>query len=231
METEINQSQVSLKWFEIWRIAFLHPTIHTFSKIVSDSKASTRWGVIWAAITALIIWIVGPQRTLWWGLVADNFGLDAASYFVAIGTIVFPIFGVITFLISVAMSHGLARLFNGKGTFHQLVFCWGVIQLPFIIFSGLTFNILPYTYSIFRSLTSSEMNFSVMRINLLISVLIALAGILYLFYAQVVAFSAVEKFSIGKGLGILILLGIILGIASSCLSYGIRGMLMRPLRY
>ena len=79
METEINQSQVSLKWFEIWRIAFLHPTIHTFSKIVSDSKASTRWGVIWAAITALIIWIVGPQRTLWWGLVADNFGLDAAS--------------------------------------------------------------------------------------------------------------------------------------------------------
>jgi hypothetical protein len=179
----------------------------------------------------LIIWIVGPQRTLWWGLVVNNFGPDAASYFVAIGTIVFPIFGVVAFLISAAMSHGLARLFNGEGTFHQLVFCWGVMQLPFIIFSGLAFNILPYMYSIFRSLTSSEMNSSVMRIILLISVLITFAGILYLFYAQVVAFSAVEKFSVGKGFGILILLGIILGITSACLSYGLQGMLMRFLRY
>lgn len=231
METEIDSSQLSLKWFEIWRMAFLHPTIQTFLQIVSDSKASTRWGIIWMAITTLIIWIVGPQRTLWWGLVANNLGLDAASYFIAIGTIVFPVFGVVAFLISVAISHGLARLFNGKGTFHQLVFCWGVIQLPFIIFSGLAFNILPYSYSIFRSLTSSEMNFSVMRITLLISVLIALAGILYLFYAQVVVFSAVEKFSIGKGFGILFLSGIILGITSSCLSYGLQGMLMRSLRH
>ena len=230
METEFNSSQVSLKWFEIWRIAFLHPTIQTFSQIVSDSKASTRWGIIWMAITGFIIWIVGPLRTVW-GLAADIFGLDVASYFVAIGTIVFPVFSVVAFLVNVAMSHGLARLFNGKGIFHQLVFCWGVIQLPFIIFSGLAFNILPYTYSIYRSLTSSEINFSVMRINFLISVLITMAGILYLFYAQVVAFSAVEKFSIGKGLGVLILLGVILGITSSCLSYGIQDILMMSLGY
>jgi hypothetical protein len=224
METKADPTQLSLKWFEIWRIAVFHPTIQTFSQIVSDPKASTRRGIIWMGITALIIWIVGPQRDLWWGLVANQFGLKTASYFVVIGTIVSPILGVIALLINAAMSHGLARLFNGAGTFHQLVFCWGVIQLPFILFSGLAFNLLPYTYSIFRLLSSNELNFSVMRIILLISVLIAIAGILYLFYAQVVAFSAVEKYGIGKGFGILILLAIVLGIASACLSFGFQAM-------
>jgi hypothetical protein len=138
---------------------------------------------------------------------------------------------VVTLLISAAMSHGLARLFNGAGTFHQLVFCWGVIQLPFIVILGLAFNILPYTYSIFRVLSSSEINYSVMGLILLVSALIAMGGILYLFYAQVVGFSAVEKFGIGKGFGILILLVVVLGIASACLSFGFQAMLMQFLRY
>ena len=231
MDTEINSSQVSLTWFEIWRTAFVHPTIQTFSQIVSDSKTSTRWGILWMAISALIVWIVGPQRTIWWGLVAENFGLDAASNFLVIGPVAFSFLAVIALLINAAVSHGLARLFNGAGTYHQLVFCWGVIQLPFIVFSGLAFNFLPYTYSIFRLLSSSEMNISVMSIILLVSMLIATGGILYLFYAQVVGFSAVEKFGIGKGFGVLTMLAVVLGIASVCLSFGFQAIEMMFLRY
>src|SRR5512135_2726025 len=128
---ETSPTQTSLNWFEIWRMAFLHPTIHSFSRMISDPKASIQLGILWSVITSLIIWIVGPQRTIWWGLVANQFGLEAASYFVVIGTVSFPILGVIALLINAAIAHGLSKLFAGAGTLHQLVFCWGVMQLPF----------------------------------------------------------------------------------------------------
>jgi len=231
MEENNNQAQISLKWFEIWRSAFLHPTIQIFSQIAGDPKASTGWGIFLMAISGLIVWIIGPQRNLWWGMVADTFGLKPASLFLIIGTVVFPILGVIALLINAALSHGLARLFNGAGTFRQLVFCWGVIPLPFILITGLA-SLLPwYTYSIFRMLSSGPTNFAVLEIILLISGLIAAAGILYLFYAQVVAFSAVEKCGIGKGFGILILTAIIISIASSFLSFGFQAMLMKVFQY
>jgi len=228
---EATPAQRPLNWLEIWRMAFLRPTIDTFSRIMSDPKASIKWGIFWSGISTLILWILGPQRTLLWDLVANQFALEAASYFVVIGTIAFPILGVIAMLINAAISHGLSKLFAGAGTFQQLVFCWGVMQPPFILFSGLALYILPYLYSIFRLLSSSETNFSVLRIIYLISLLIAVAGVLYLFYAQVVALSAVEKFSIGKGLGILILSACVLGIASACLSIGLQAVVLKSLRY
>ena len=231
METETNSIQISLNWFEIWRMAFLRPTVKTFSRIISDPKASTKWGIIWMAITVFMIWWIGPQRPIWWGQAANIFGFKAASYFVVIGAIAAPILGVSAMLITSAIAHGLARLFEGAGTFHQLVYCWGVMQFPFILFSALSFYLLPYLYFIFRLLSSGEYTFSTARIILLIIALIAMALILYLFYAEVVAFSAVEKFDIGKGFGILILLAIIVGIASAWLSSGFRAVVMRSLRY
>jgi hypothetical protein len=228
---EANPAQQSLNWLEIWRMAFLRPTIDSFSRIINDPKASIKWGILWSALSALILWILGPQRSFLWGLVADQFGLEAASYFLVIGTVALPILGVIALLINAAISHGLSRLFAGAGTFHQLVFCWGAIQPPFILFSGLAFNLLPYVYSLFRSLSSSEMNFSVLRIISLVGLLVAVAGILYLYYAQVVALSAVEKFRIGKGLGILILAACVLGIAGAVLSCGFQAVVMKSWRY
>lgn len=231
MDAESDKIQISLNWIEIWRAAFLHPTIKTFSRLISNPKASYKWGIIWMGITVLIIWLVGPQRDVWIGTVNSIFGPPAVSYFVLFGGILAPMLGVIVLLINAAIAHGFARLFNGAGTFHQLVFCWGVMQLPFILFSLLAFYFLPFTYWLFRLLSSSEMNFSAMRIILLISVLIATAGILYLFYAQVVGFSAVEKFDVGKGLGVLILYALVLGIASACSSYGFQAVLMKFIRY
>jgi hypothetical protein len=220
-----------MNWFEIWRTAALHPTIQAYSQIVNDPKASIRWGILWMGITALIIWGLDPQRQLWWGMVANHFGPKIATYFNIIGIVVFPLLVVIALLINAAMSHGLAHLFDGSGTYQKLVFCWGVIALPFILFVELGFSFLPFAYNIYRSLSSSEMNFSIMRINLLISALIATAGLLYLFYAQLVAFSTVEKFGIGKGFGILILLAIILGVVSVCLSFAVQAMVMKLLLY
>jgi len=213
METETDPSQMSLKWFWIWRNAFLRPTINTFSRIISHPKASTKWGITWMAISAFIFWFVGPQRQLLSAIVADQFGLHTLFYFLLIGSIPATILGVIGLLINAAIVHGFSRLFNGAGTFHHLFYCWAVMQLPFILISGLLLN-LP---SIFPS--SRELTFSTVGIIFNTTTLLTAAGvILYLIYAEVVAFSAVEKFRIGKGFSILILLAVIVGIVGYSLS-------------
>jgi hypothetical protein len=231
METNIDPKQNSQNWFEIWRSAFLHPTIQTFSKIAGDPKASLGWGLIWAGLAALLFWILGPQRELWWGLVASQIGLKAGSTFLVVGTIASPILGMLALLVLAAVSHGLARLFGGLGTYRQLVFCWGVIQLPFVLFSGLMYRLYPYAISLLRLISPGAVTFAGMRIILLVVALIAAAGLLYLYYAQWIAFSAVEQFGIGKGLVVLILLAILLGAAGACLSTVIRGIVMRQFMY
>lgn len=231
MKTEIDSTQMSLKWLEIWRIAFLRPTIRTFSRIISDPKASTKWGVVWAAIATFIFWFVSPLTTYLWGIVASLVGLQAASYFWVIGALVSSIFGVSTLLINAAIAHSLARLFNGVGTFHQLVYAWGAMQLPFILVSGLAFRFLPFVYHISLLLLSRQYTLSTLGIISLISLFMATVVILYLLYAEVVAFSAVEKFGIGKGLGILLLLVVLIGIASTFSSFGFQALVMKFLRY
>lgn len=229
MEEKSDPTHSSQTWFEIWRSAFLHPTLQTFTQIAGDPKAGLGWGLIWAGVAALLFWILGPQRELWWGLVANQFGLQAGSTFLAVGALAFPILGMLALLIQAALSHGLARLFGGGGSLRQLVFCWGVIQLPFVLFAGLVYRLYPLAASLFRLISPGKASFAGLSVILLIVALIAAFGMLYLFYAQLVAFSAVEKFGIGKGLGILIILAIVLGVAGACLSTVIRGMVMRQL--
>ena len=225
MKTEAEPTQMSLKWFEIWRIAIFHPTIKTFSRIISDPKANIKWGIIWMAITSFIAWFVGPQRAILSGWVADNFGPQAVFNFLLIGAIVAPIFGVIFLLIEAAISHGLARLFDGSGTYHQLVYCWAVMLLPYILLPVL----IMYLPSIFAS--SRSFYFSTAGRTIQIISLLLLFGLnLYLFYAQVVAFSAVEKIGIGKSFGIFILQAIVVVITVTLLRSGFQVLMMNLAR-
>ena len=216
-----------MKWLEIWLNAFFHPTIETYSRIISDPKSSLSWGLVWAAITVLVTWVLSPLRELLGGLVANVFGGLKTFYFVSvIGAPVAVILGVLGFVLLTAIMHGLARLFNGAGTFPQLIFCWAVMQLPFVLLAGLVMSI-PLGFP-----PSREFVFS--RIGMIIQIsksLVTQCIYLYLFYAQIVAFSAIEKFRIGKGFGIIILSAIVIGIAGACLSNGLQALAMNFLRY
>lgn len=84
METDLVQKPMKL--FEIWRNVFLRPTIETYSRISNDPKASIKWGLIWAAVTVLVTWVVGPQRELLGGYVVNAFGgRETFLYFSVIG--------------------------------------------------------------------------------------------------------------------------------------------------
>jgi hypothetical protein len=222
MEITTGQAAQSMKWSEIWRLAILRPTINSFTRIIDDPKASTIWGIVWMAIATLIGWLVGPQRTVLSGYAGNLFGPQAMGNFQIIGAIAFPILGVIGLLITAAISHGLARLFTGKGSYRQLVFCWGVMLLPFVVLPWLVMFIPSLIFSMRLTLLSA-----VGRIYSIAYLVIWIVIYLYLFYAQVVAYSAVEKFSIWKGLGILALQAILIGIAGSCLSAGVKELLAK----
>lgn len=212
-ESESDLAQKSLNWFEIWRIAVLHPTVKSYSEIINNPKASIKWGTIWIAISTFIAWFTGPQRSLLIGIVWDNFGLKAVPYFLIIGAVISTVFGVIVLLITSAISHRFAVLFGGEGTFHQLVYGWAVIQPPFILLSGLATH-FPSIFPSSRSFFLSTAGWTIMIISLLMFI-----GInLYQLYAGVVAFSAVEKLGIWKSFGILILQAVVVGIAVTCLS-------------
>jgi hypothetical protein len=179
------------------------------------------------AITAFITWFIGPQRAILIGWMSDTFGSRYLFYFLLIGAFIATIFGVVALLINAVIAHGLARLFDGTGTFQQLVYCWGVMQLPFVLISGL----IMFVPSIFLP---SSREFARSTANIIISIIILLATIgviLYLSYAEVVAFSAVEKFGVGKGFGILILLAVVIGIAGACLSFGFQAVISNYFRY
>ena len=229
MEAKTNPIQTPLNWFEIWRTAFFRPTLETFSQIINDPKASIKWGIIWMAIITLIIWVAGPQRDLWWGIVVNNFGFQAGSYFVVFGAIIAPALGVSALLINAAIAHGLANLFKGEGTFHQLVYCWGVMPLPFVVISMLAYHILPFIIFSFHLIP--DLTKSTLGIISLASLVIAAALLIYLLYAEIVAFGAVERFSFGKSFGILILVAMIISIANIFISSGVQAAVMKSLRY
>jgi len=212
METNAEPTQMSLTWLEIWRSSFFRPTVGTFTRIISDPKASIRWGLLWIAITSMVAWFVGPQKPLLSGWVSDNFGPQAGSYFLLIGAIAAAIFGVILMLILADIAHGLARHFDGAGTFHQLFYCWAVMGLPFMLLSEL----LTYISSLFSS--NRLFYFSTAGKAIQIITLLMFNGVnLYLMYAEVVAFSAVEKFRFWKSFGIWLLTGIVFAVAIVCL--------------
>jgi hypothetical protein len=214
VETKASASEGSLGWLGVWRIALFHPSRKAFSGIVRDPKASIGWGIAWMAIASLLVWLVGPQRPLLTGWVADMIGLDAVVPFLLVGAPVAAAFGVVSLVITAAISHGLARLFAGAGAYHQLVFCWGIIPLPYVLLSGLA----TYLPSLFP--TSGPFMFSpAWRAVQFATLFILVAIALYLAFVQVVAYGAVEQIGIAKSLGILILQALILGVALACLSF------------
>lgn len=215
METGINVVQKPWNWFEIWYNAFLRPTIKTYSRISSDPRSNVKWGLIWAAVMALVNWVVGPQRYVIAGYVAQMFGGQEIIYYVYVfGAFIIIILGVPCLALAVAILHGLARLFNGEGTFQRLLFSWAVMQLPFLLLIGLVIHI-PFLPSL-REDVHSMTGWLLASVKLFITLCIYL----YLFYAQVVAFSAVEKFGVGEGFGILLLAALVMGVIWTCLSVG-----------
>ncbi len=207
MAIEDAQPRSSMNWIRIWWELFIHPTNATYTRIMGDPKASLTWGVAWMAVSGLVAWLIGPQRATLQGLVITNFGPAANNYFLVFGSLAASISSVLGLLLVSAVAHSLSRLFQGAGTYRQLVFCWGIMPVPFLVFL--------YWIGYIPWLLRFVGVYSLPRAGIVVSLIylfIILMVILYLIYSQVVAFSAVEQVGLGKGFGVIIIVGVILGI-------------------
>lgn len=224
MQTTTDITPASLNYLEIWRLAFLRPTLKGFARIVSDPKAGIKWGLVWAAITSFVVWLVGPYGILVSGLITNTFGYDLNATLL-VGAIVAAILGPIGMLMFAALVHGFSRLFDGAGSIGGLVYCWAVMQVPFIAAAGLAGHLtalFPRTREFFYSPAGTVIAFAS---------LIAVACVyLYLLYAQIVALSAVEHFGIAKGFGVYILVTLVGAIAWGLLSGGVQVLFENALR-
>jgi hypothetical protein len=206
-----------LGWLQMWRIALLHPTVDAYSRISGDPKARLIWAIFFTASSSVIAWFTGPQRGLFYGVVAGYMGLEAALRFMLAGAIGAVIGGVMWLIVSAALSHAMARAMGGRGAFRQLAYCWGVIPFPFVVLAGLVMY-LPALFPTSRSFVLSTPGMIVQLTTLFLFA----ALMLYLSYAQLIALRAVEMIGLGKGLGILLLLGIAIGLALACLSIALK---------
>ncbi len=219
LESKDDLAQLSLNWIEIWRLSILHPTTGTFNRIINDQKTGIKWGVIWMAVVTLIAWFVGPQRYLISGVAADNFGQRNGNIILLVGGIVAPLFAVVVLLINAAILHGVANLFGGTGIYNQLVYCWGVMLMPFILLAGIVIR-LPMLFPSTREFTSSHTGIIVQMIAFILFI-----GVnLYQFYAMMVAFSTVEKLGLWKSIGIFIMTTFVIVVVFNLLSAGFQAL-------
>jgi hypothetical protein len=209
--------------FQTWIDAVTKPRETTYAAIASSPRASTSNAIIWVAIGSLIssfLTILAPnpglqdlQRLLEQQGVNNEFtntlgtggaGLGTKLLQLVCGAPIAAIFGVIGFLISVALIQWVARMFGGRGTFDRLAYTFAAITAPMSVVTGLLalLGAIPF-------------------VGLCFSLLGAAAGI-YAIVLEIMACKSVNGFaSYGPAIGSVLIPGLVIGLVCCCLAFGI----------
>ncbi len=203
MTIEINQPARSRTWYEIWLDVWTHPRAETFRSLLQESNHTPRRGFLWIAIVALLVAIItGYTSAQSFRSVEPAFG-NIYIYFICL-VVLTPIFTVIGMIISAGIYHWLARLFGGKGTWGDLVFCLSAAAAPSSVVAGIIF-IASYLFS---ALGLSPL--------VIIISLISIGVAIYGFILIVFAVKAVENISTGSAVLTMLIPTIILGGLTIC---------------
>jgi hypothetical protein len=218
METKPDEpARAHQNFLQAWRDVLLHPVPRTFTAIASAPQAGLKWACFWMALTSLLAWLTGPQRSILWGQVYELTGPRNASLFLVFGTIAAPILGIAGLLLGAGLARALARLAGGGGTFRKLAYTWAFLSTPFGLLAGLMFclpSLIPMTGGV---------RFSGARLVILaLTSLLAVFVYLYQFYASVTAYGALEGFGFWKALGLILILLLALAVAIACLAGGVQ---------
>ena len=165
----------SLKWYEVWREVFLHPSEKTFDRILADPTATPNRAYIWVAIMSTLIGILGQFFSL-------NFTIP--SLFIAV--VFSPIFGLIGLASGALLLHWIAKRYKGQGTYSRMVYALGAIFIS------------PYymIYTFLQWVLSSQ--------ELLSSLVLEIFA-LFMVYLTAQAIKAVERINTGQAYWTLIL--------------------------
>lgn len=185
------QSTQSLKWYEVWREVFLHPSEETFHRILADPMARPGRAFVWVAVLGVISGIIQSFS-------AQNVDVDFAPGITLFSLVLcIPLAAVIGLALGALIMHWIAGLFGGTGTFDRLVYAFGAIQAPATLVSVILSSI-----GTLLGLSTGQGTSSPFLICL---APFSLAWSLYLLFLDVLALKAVERLTTGKALLTLLL--------------------------
>lgn len=125
-----------LTWSQVWVQALTQPSVETFKRLLRDPNATSRTAYAWMAITGLIAYLLSWLliAVLGGGGLADGLGELAA--FGLCGAIVAPILTVLALIIGTGITHALARMLGGTGSYSELAYAYATFQAPMMLISG-----------------------------------------------------------------------------------------------
>lgn len=131
MEAIESPEAPSLKWYEVWREVFLHPSVATFERILADPKASSTRAFLWVAVMGVIAGVIQALVNQATGIfnTAESGGLKFLSSFVC-GIFVAPIAAVVFLALGTFITHVIARALGGTGLYDRLLYCMAAISAP-----------------------------------------------------------------------------------------------------
>jgi hypothetical protein len=192
MDAPGTEGSQSLKWYEVWREVYFHPSEQTFHRILADPLAKPGRAFLWVAILGVLSGIVQAFSTQG----VDTGQIEQVSLFSLV--ICIPLGAVIALALSALIMHWIAGLFGGNGTYDRLVYAFGSIQAPATLVSVILSSIgtLVGLGSLGQGGTSP----------LLICLApFSLAWSIYLLFLEVLALKAVEGLTTGKAILTLLL--------------------------
>jgi hypothetical protein len=147
METLPPAQPQNSKWYEVWMDVWMHPGEEAFWGILKERDHSVTRGILWVAVTSLIIAVVSiiGYVPLYHSITSQFSNVQNIEFFGA-GTIVTyaicsiilaPIGAILGLLISSGIYHLISRLFGSTGNYSDLVFCMAAVTAPASIIGAL----------------------------------------------------------------------------------------------
>jgi hypothetical protein len=212
MTDELIQPVMPRKWYEIWWDIYSHPGVTPFRTALNEPGHDITRGFIWVAVTAFIMTLVSllfstlAMRNLmsdaFRGELFKEYGAYTVSYICAV--ILAPLFACIGIAISAAIYHLVAKLFHGKGTWNNLVFCMSAVFAP-----G---TLVGCVVGIFYLL------FSQIPVLIFLPALVAMAFGVYTLVLNINAIRAAEDIGTGEAVATYFIPSIIAVVLVSCCS-------------
>ena len=146
-----------LAWHEIMLKAVTRPSEETYQQIAAQPNATTANAYIWIAIGAVIAAIISGLMSLIFGSfmmpdlgsfgaeygIPADFPMSTGPTFLSMlcGIPVWVVAYLLGITLTTGVTHGIARLFGGKGTFEKLLFAVAAFYTPVMVVNSLISSI------------------------------------------------------------------------------------------
>ena len=195
-------------FFQIWVRALTRPREATFAELATSPKARGATAYLWVFLCsfapALVSVIVSggelTRRLAEAGVDAEQIGggLGGALINLVCITPFAAVIGAAGFLISVAITQWIARMFGGRGSHDQLAYALGAVAAPALLVTALLTlpTAIPFVGLCFAGLSAL---FSI-----------------YVIVLEVIAIKGVHGFGWGAAIGSLLIPGLAIGLVCCC---------------